>query len=66
MRDIPISEAEKIAKQYGYEQVMVYARKTGPDGGEHMTTYGINKQHCGAAGRIAVALQRLIWGIGDA
>ncbi len=49
MKSIPISAAEKIAKQYGYDQVMIFARKVGesPDPcGEHMTTYGVTKEHC--------------------
>lgn len=46
---IPISAAKHIAKTYGYDQVIIIARKIDtPDklGGEHVTTYGINKQHC--------------------
>jgi hypothetical protein len=57
---IPIAAAERIAKEYGYEQVVVYARKTGPDGGEHMTTYGITKVHCDIAARMGTALKKFM------
>ena len=65
MKKIPISAAEKIAKTYGYDQVMIYARKVGesPDPhGEHMTTYGVDKAHCSAIGRIGSYLQREVLG----
>lgn len=65
MKDIPISAAEKIAKQYGYDQVIIYARKVGEDPdphGEHMTTYGVNKEHCDAAARIGDHLKYNVMG----
>jgi len=37
MRPIPIGAAEHIGKAYGYEQVVIYARRTG-EGGEHDDT----------------------------
>ncbi len=46
MRRISIIAARKIAKDYGYDQVIIYARKIGDDPdphGEHLTTYGIDK-----------------------
>lgn len=57
MRRIPISVAEKVAKDYGYDQVIIFARKVGDPGGEHMTTYGITKEHCGASALIGKTLQ---------
>ena len=51
-KPIPISAAERIAKQYGYDQVIIYARRITEDEGEHMTTYGRNKAHCRAIARI--------------
>lgn len=63
MRPIPIAAARRIAEEYGYDQVVVYARKVGeaPDPhGEHMTTYGVNKAHCRVAAQIAEALQRFM------
>lgn len=60
MKRIPIKAARQIADAYGYDQVMVYARKVGE--GEHMTTYGVNKEHCSAIARVASFLQREIMG----
>jgi len=77
MKPIPISAAKRIADEYGYDQVMVYARKvdrpagtgeTASDaikGGEHMTTYGVNKVHCAAMKRISNFLQIKIMGWPD-
>ena len=65
MRRIPISAAKDIANKYGYDQVIIYARKVDePDlaGGEHMTTYGKNREHCDAAGRIGDFLKYKIMG----
>lgn len=64
MKRIPITAAKEIAEKYGYDQVMIYARKVGKDPnphGEHMTTYGVDKKHCGVIGNIAKAIQKLIW-----
>jgi hypothetical protein len=69
MKRIPISAAKHIAKTYGYDQVMIYARKVGDDPaphGEHMTTYGVTKEHCSAMARVARYLQREIMGWGAA
>ena len=54
MKPIPISAAKHIANAYGYDQVVIYARRVGEnhEGGEHMTTYGANPTHC----RIAAAM----------
>lgn len=52
MKPIPISAAERIAKEFGYDQVIIVARKVGdaPDPhGEHVTTYGVNAEHCAVA-----------------
>lgn len=60
MKRIPISAARQLAETYGYDQVVIYARKVGDDPaphGEHMTTYGANKEHCSVASRIADTLQ---------
>jgi len=65
MKRIPISAAKAVAEKYGYDQVMIYARKVGEAPspfGEHMTTYGVNKAHCSAMARIASFLQREIMG----
>lgn len=65
MRPIPIAAAKRIAMDYGYDQVVIYARKVDTpgeikDGGEHMTTYGINKIHCGVAAKIGRTLQKFM------
>lgn len=65
MRPIPVSAAEKIAKQYGYDQVIIFARTChdSPEPhGEHMTTYGKNKEHCSAAAKIGDFLKYKIMG----
>ena len=74
MIPIPISQAKRIADEFGYDQVMIYARKVDRPagigetakeairGGEHMTTYGKNKLHCAAMKRIANFLQIKIMG----
>lgn len=57
MKRIPISAAKRVADLYGYDQVVIYARKVGDEGGEHMTTYGVDKVHCDIASRIAQTLK---------
>lgn len=52
MKPIPISAARKIANLYGYDQVIVIARKCGDGGREHVTTYGRNKENCSVAATI--------------
>lgn len=49
---IPITAAEAIAKDFGYDQVVIIARKVGDDGLEHVTTYGRGPEHCAIAARI--------------
>lgn len=63
MKRIPISAARHVAKAYGYDQVIIYARKVGEDPaphGEHLTTYGVTKAHCGVAAKIADHLKRVM------
>ena len=62
MKRIPIKAAEEIAKKYEYDQIIIYARKIGNQGGEHMTTYGVNKKHCRAAAKIGDYLKYRIMG----
>lgn len=57
---IPIAAAERIAKDYGYDQVVIIARKVGDDGIEHVTTYGVNKAHCDSAAKQGEALKRFM------
>jgi hypothetical protein len=53
MRPIPISAAKAVAEKYGYDQIIIIGRKVGNcGGGEHCTTYGIDKANCTVAARI--------------
>lgn len=55
MKPIPISAAKEVAEKYGYDQVVIIGRRVGEEPephGEHVTTYGIDKQHCEVAARI--------------
>lgn len=65
MKHIPISAAKLIADAYGYDQVIIIARKVGesPDAhGEHCTTYGVNDAHCSVAARIGDFLKYKVMG----
>lgn len=65
MTPIPISAAKFIAEGYGYDQVIVYARRVGSDPephGEHVTTYGVNKEQCDVAARVGDFLKYKIMG----
>lgn len=57
MKPIPISAGKKFAKAYGYDQVVIVARNVGDNGGEHVTTYGVDKDHCEVAARIGTTLK---------
>ncbi len=52
MKRIPIVAAQRIADLYDYDQVVIIARKVGDKGGEHVTTYGIDKLNCAVAAHI--------------
>lgn len=63
MKRIPIAAAKRIAEEYGYDQVVVYARKVGEEPephGEYMTTYGVNKTHCDVAARMGDVLKKFM------
>lgn len=47
---IPIAAAERIAKEFGDDQIVIVGRRVG--GFEHVTTYGIDKANCGVAARM--------------
>jgi len=55
---IPITVAKMIATTYDYDQVIVYARCVGDR--EWITTYGVTKQHCGAAAKIGDAIKQQV------
>ena len=60
MKPIPIAAAKAIAERYGYDQVIVIARKVGE--GEHCTTYGVDKEHCAVAARCGDFLKFKVMG----
>ena len=65
MRDIPIAAAKRIAKEYGYDQIIIYGRvcHDSPEPhGEHVTTYGRNREHCDAAAKIGNHLKYKVFG----
>jgi hypothetical protein len=62
VRRIPITAAQRVAEQYDYDQVVIIARKVGDGGGEHVTTYGVNKANCAVAARIGEFIKHKIMG----
>ena len=60
MKEIPIAAAERIAKDYGYDQVVIVARTVGQ--GEHVTTYGRDKANCDVAARCGEFLKHKVMG----
>lgn len=63
MRPIPVSAAQHIAEEYGYDQVIIYGRRchdSDPPHGEHLATYGRTKQHCSVAARMADTLKKIM------
>ena len=52
MQEIPIRTAQYVAEKYGYDQIVIIGRKVGENGGEHVTTYGVDKANCDVAARI--------------
>lgn len=68
MLPIPVNAAKDIAERYGYDQVIVIARRVGESTethGEHVTTYGRNKEHCGVAARVGDFIKHGIMGWPD-
>ena len=51
-----------IAKNFGYDQVIIIARKVGEDGIEHVTTYGKDRQKCDVAACIGEFLKFKVMG----
>lgn len=69
MVPIPISAAKMIADSYGYDQVVVIARRVGeaPEPhGEHCTTYGRTPGHCAVAARMGDTLKHRVMAWPDA
>jgi hypothetical protein len=65
MHPIPIAAAAHIAKRYGYDQVIILARRVGEAPqpyGEHCTTYGVDKANCDVAAQIGDYIKHRIMG----
>ncbi|WP_193746455.1 hypothetical protein [Ruegeria sp. ANG-R] len=65
MKPIPITAAKRVADDFGYDQVVIIARRVGeePDPcGEHVTTYGRSKAHCSVAAQIGDFLKFKVMG----
>lgn len=63
MRSMPILAAAEIARAYGYDQVVIIARRVGESPephGEHVTTYGVNRAHCESAAAQGRALKKFM------
>ena len=58
--DIPVAAGREIAEAYGYDQVVIVARKVG--GREHVTTYGVDPDHCGVAARMGSFFKHKLMG----
>ncbi len=66
MKRIPIRAGKEIAEKYGYDQVVIMARKVGDGGGEHVTTYGVDVANCSVAARIGDFFKHKLMGWPDA
>lgn len=66
-KPVPITAAKNIAHVYGYDQVVVIARKVGEPSTEHVVTYGVSRAHCRVAEKIGDFLKHKImrWPEGD-
>lgn len=62
MKPISVRVAEGIADRFGYDQVIIIARKVGEGGGEHLTTYGSDQENCKIAARIGAFLKFKVMG----
>lgn len=62
-RNVPISAAKRIAEDYGYDQIVIIARRVGEeDGLEAVTTYGRNREHCDVAAKMGKFLKHRVMG----
>ena len=71
MKPISIMAAKQIAVDYGYDQVIIIARRVGQTkngapiegpSGEHVTTYGVDKDHCAVAEKAGDFLKHKVMG----
>lgn len=64
-KKIPIAAGKRIAEEYGYDQVVIIARKVDTEeikGCEAVTTYGANTEHCEVAKHIGNFLKYKVMG----
>lgn len=59
-KTIPVSAAAGLAQKYGFDQIVIIARKIG--GGESVTTYGKGRIHKDIAARTGEFLYREVMG----
>ncbi len=57
MQRIPISALRDIAVKYGWDQLVLVARKVGPGGEEQVVTYGEGREHSDVAARAGMAIR---------
>lgn len=57
---IPIAAAKRIAEEYGYDQVVIFARNWRNQNREHVTTYGKTVEDCDVAARMGNHLKRVV------
>lgn len=65
MHDIPVEAARAIADRFGYDQVIVVARRVDEEpapSGEHVTTYGRGLVHAAVAARVGHFLRHRLMG----
>jgi hypothetical protein len=64
-KPIPITAARAIGDEYGFDQVVIIARRVGagPDEiAEHVTTWGLGTKNCTVAARIGDFLKHKVMG----
>ena len=65
MLPIPSDAAREIAERYGYDQVVIVARRVGQDPapfGDHLTTWGSSTAHRSVAARVGDFLKHKVMG----
>jgi hypothetical protein len=61
-KPIPVEAAELVAHKYGYDQVIIIARRVGRGGVEQVTTYGKDKENCEVAAQVGDFLKFKVMG----
>lgn len=57
---IPIAAAKRIAEEFGYDQIVIFARAHRNANTEHVTTYGKTVEDCDVAARMGNKLKRFV------